>query len=82
MSTEQKPFGVHEGGCHCGYITYSMKLSPPLEEYTVLNCNCSICRRAGYLLVCKYSGDKIERLLMSSWPKSNFVTQLLIRGET
>lgn len=53
MTTEEKRYGEYDGGCHCGYISFSFKLSPPLDEYTVLNCNCSICRRMGYLLICK-----------------------------
>lgn len=51
--SEEKRSEVYEAGCHCGKISFSMKLSPPLDEYKVLSCNCSICRRAGYLLVCK-----------------------------
>ncbi|KAI9901326.1 hypothetical protein N3K66_003143 [Trichothecium roseum] len=49
MSTTET--GTYECGCHCGKISFSMKLSPPLPEYKVLQCSCSICRRAGYLLV-------------------------------
>ncbi len=50
-STEEpKPSGTTEGGCHCGYIKYAVTLSPPLPEYTVLECNCSVCIKAGYLL--------------------------------
>ncbi|KAH7311666.1 Mss4-like protein [Stachybotrys elegans] len=49
--SENKPSKVYECGCHCGRISFSMKLSPGLDEYVVLDCNCSICRRAGYLLV-------------------------------
>ena len=52
MSTETKPSETYEAGCHCGNITFSVTLSPPLTEYKVLRCNCSICRRAGYLLTC------------------------------
>ena len=55
MSTAEtlKESGTYDAGCHCGYISLSLTLSPPLPEYTVLNCNCSMCTRAGYLLVCK-----------------------------
>ncbi|CAM1509321.1 Fc.00g030600.m01.CDS01 [Cosmosporella sp. VM-42] len=49
--TESKPSATYEAGCHCGFINLSLELSPPLPEHEVLNCNCSICRRAGYLLV-------------------------------
>lgn len=48
---------TYEAGCHCGYITFAVTLSPPLPEYKVLNCNCSVCRRMGYLLVCKYAAN-------------------------
>ncbi|KAM0554738.1 hypothetical protein ACHAPJ_006810 [Fusarium lateritium] len=50
-SNDNKNEGTYEAGCHCGYIGLSVTLSPPLPEYKVLDCNCSICRRGGYLLV-------------------------------
>ncbi|KAK4181135.1 Mss4-like protein [Triangularia setosa] len=37
--------------CHCGSITFTVTLSPSLASQRVMECNCSICRRAGYLLV-------------------------------
>ncbi|EWY84840.1 hypothetical protein IWW34DRAFT_740725 [Fusarium oxysporum f. sp. albedinis] len=45
------PEATYEAGCHCGYIGLSVALSPPLPKHEVINCNCSICRRGGYLLV-------------------------------
>ncbi|KAF5548417.1 Centromere V [Fusarium mexicanum] len=45
------PEVTYEAGCHCGYIGLSVALSPPLPKHEVINCNCSICRRGGYLLV-------------------------------
>ncbi|KAJ4189238.1 hypothetical protein NW755_006057 [Fusarium falciforme] len=52
MATEEsKAEATYEAGCHCGYISLSVTLSPPLPEHEVLHCNCSICRRGGYLLV-------------------------------
>ena len=51
----QKARATYDAGCHCGYIKFSLTLSPPLPEYKVLDCNCSICRRNGYLLICKPS---------------------------
>ncbi|KAI1403669.1 hypothetical protein F4819DRAFT_450076 [Hypoxylon fuscum] len=57
MSTSEKPqeekkdSGTYEAGCHCGYIKFSVTLSPPLPEYKVLDCNCSACTHLGYLLV-------------------------------
>lgn len=50
---ETKPSGTYEAGCHCGYIKYSVTLSPPFPEYKALNCNCSACTKLGYLLICK-----------------------------
>jgi hypothetical protein len=37
--------------CHCGTVQYTVTLSPPLTEQKVVECNCSICSRNGYLLV-------------------------------
>lgn len=37
--------------CHCGTVQYTVGLSPPLERQKVVECNCSICSRNGYLLV-------------------------------
>lgn len=51
---EPKPSQTYEAGCHCGYVRFSVTLSPPLPEYKPLNCDCSACRRFGYLLVCVY----------------------------
>ncbi|KAK0386887.1 hypothetical protein NLU13_5200 [Sarocladium strictum] len=42
---------TYEAGCHCGHVKLSVTLTPSLQTYKVLNCNCSICRRLGYLLV-------------------------------
>lgn len=35
------------GSCHCGKVAYSLDADPPTEA---MECNCSICRRKGYLL--------------------------------
>jgi len=37
---------TYDGGCHCGRVRY--QVSTNLEP--VLSCNCSICRKRGYLL--------------------------------
>ncbi|KAI1136728.1 hypothetical protein F5Y05DRAFT_414983 [Hypoxylon sp. FL0543] len=50
-SDQQEKRKTYEGGCHCGYIKFSVTLSPPLPEYKVMNCNCSSCSHFGYLLV-------------------------------
>ena len=34
------------GSCHCGKVAYSIDADPPTEA---MECNCSICRRKGYL---------------------------------
>lgn len=36
----------HTGGCHCGRVRFEV-MAPAMIE--VLECNCSICRKAGYL---------------------------------
>ncbi|MEM1131487.1 MAG: GFA family protein [Pseudomonadota bacterium] len=35
-----------EGGCHCGTVRFSAKV---VREPVLLDCNCSICRRTGYI---------------------------------
>jgi hypothetical protein len=37
---------IHEGSCHCGKIRYTVEGT--IDQ--ALECNCSICRRNGYLL--------------------------------
>ncbi len=34
------------GGCHCGQVRFSIEIP---DKITVHRCNCSICRKAGYL---------------------------------
>ena len=36
----------HTGSCHCGAVRFEVVAPPDLE---VTECNCSICRRSGYL---------------------------------
>lgn len=50
---EKKSSATYKAGCHCGYIKFSVTLTPPLPQTEVLNCNCSACTRFGYLLVCE-----------------------------
>lgn len=54
-----KPSQAYEAGCHCGYVKFSVTLSPPLPETKPLNCDCSACRRFGYLLVYP-ARDKVQ----------------------
>jgi hypothetical protein len=37
---------LHSGGCHCGRVRFEVEAAADLE---VADCNCSICRMAGYL---------------------------------
>jgi hypothetical protein len=37
---------VHHGGCHCGRVRFEVDAPADLA---VLDCDCSICRRTGYL---------------------------------
>lgn len=37
---------THRGGCHCGRVRFEVQAPAHLE---VLDCNCSMCRRVGYL---------------------------------
>lgn len=42
---------TYQASCHCGTVAYTVTLSPPLPEWKVVSCNCSICQRNGYTLV-------------------------------
>lgn len=37
---------THRGGCHCGRVRFEVDAEPELE---LSECNCSICRRTGFL---------------------------------
>jgi hypothetical protein len=37
---------VHRGGCHCGRVRFEVDAPARLQ---VLDCNCSICRKTGFL---------------------------------
>ncbi|KAF2097666.1 hypothetical protein NA57DRAFT_76478 [Rhizodiscina lignyota] len=50
MTSEQHSETYH-GNCHCGAIVYQFKLSPPIPEYKINQCNCSVCTKNGYALV-------------------------------
>ncbi|KAL4747802.1 hypothetical protein BDW72DRAFT_181816 [Aspergillus terricola var. indicus] len=41
----------YRGCCHCGAATFTFALPAPLEELEVVNCNCSICTKNGYLMI-------------------------------
>lgn len=37
----------YEGSCHCGAVTFSVEAEAPTKA---MSCNCSHCRRKGFLL--------------------------------
>lgn len=41
------PTKTHHGSCHCGAIKFSVKS----DLADVITCNCSMCRRAGTMLI-------------------------------
>ena len=44
MNKSKKPF-ICLGGCHCGAVRFKVSI----ERSIVYECNCSICRKKGYL---------------------------------
>lgn len=44
--TGAAPLITHAGGCHCGHVRLEVRAPAQLQ---VLECNCSICSKAGYL---------------------------------
>jgi len=53
----ENSLSTYSGGCHCGKIKYSVDVADDTE---LIECNCSICRRAGWLLV--FVGESAFRL--------------------
>ncbi|OOQ86682.1 DUF636 domain protein [Penicillium brasilianum] len=47
----------YEGSCHCGQVKYTVRISPPISEQTVMQCNCSICYINGYLMIYPKTAD-------------------------
>jgi hypothetical protein len=43
-----------QGGCHCGAVRFAIEVAAPLE---LLDCNCSICAKTGYLHLIVPHGD-------------------------
>jgi hypothetical protein len=41
-----EPLTTHTGGCHCGRVRFEVTAPARLQ---LLECNCSICSKAGYL---------------------------------
>jgi hypothetical protein len=47
---------LHRGGCHCDEVAFEVEAPP---EFTVQECNCSICSMTGFLhLFCRRCGIK------------------------
>ena len=44
--TSKKPYS---GGCHCGFIRYTVNLD--LSTPTATKCNCTICLKSGYMAI-------------------------------
>lgn len=40
---------AYQGACHCNAVNFTVTL-PPLDEYTVLQCNCSLCSAHGLIM--------------------------------
>ena len=38
-------FDIYQGSCHCGAVKFEVRLN----NYLVYDCNCSICRKKGFL---------------------------------
>ena len=45
---------THTGGCHCGRVRFEVDAPAEIE---VVDCNCSMCRRFGYLHLIVPSSD-------------------------
>jgi hypothetical protein len=47
------PSKTYTAACHCNKIKYTVTHSPPLTDSAceVVDCNCSICSRNGYLFI-------------------------------
>ena len=43
-----------QGGCHCGKVRFYVRFDPPP---TLLDCNCSICAKTGFLHLIVGAGD-------------------------
>ena len=49
-----------EGGCHCGAVRFQAELPEP--PVPALDCNCSICRRTGFLhIIVPHEGFTLGR---------------------
>ncbi len=48
---------IYSGSCHCGAVEFSVEAD--LDRATLLECNCSICRKKGFLHLI-VPGDRFE----------------------
>jgi hypothetical protein len=46
LASDRETLVIHTGGCHCGRVRFEVDAPAEIE---VQDCNCSMCRRAGYL---------------------------------
>ncbi|HXC57277.1 MAG TPA: GFA family protein [Rhizomicrobium sp.] len=46
MTTHQKKGAWRTGGCHCGAVRFDVRTP---DEIELVDCNCSMCHRTGYL---------------------------------
>ena len=46
LESTAAPDVVHRGGCHCGAVAFEVSAPAVIE---VLECNCSVCVKTGYL---------------------------------
>lgn len=63
-----------------GYIKFSVTLSPPLPATKPVNCDCSACRRFGYLLTCSCLYFPLSLFLSGGTYSSLFPSSLLLTG--
>lgn len=70
------PTATYNASCHCGAFAYTVTASPALDDASaaVMECNCSICARNGYLFIyvpnsrVVFSKGSIEQFRVSSKP--------------
>ncbi|KAK3955449.1 Mss4-like protein [Pseudoneurospora amorphoporcata] len=65
---------VYHGSCHCGAVKVAVKTKGPLDktyQEKVMECNCSICQRGGYIWIYPTSPDQIS---LSEGSKENLTS--------
>lgn len=56
--TMSTPMVTYKANCHCGHVRFSFP-HPLLQTSKVVQCNCSICTKNGYLLVYPRAADVV-----------------------